>query len=177
MSRLRFVSVRPNGWTIAGASAAQQRAFTDIDAVRRRDFGLALEILHSVNHTTEVDEAGVCARIALLQGHDELLARRERDLLSELLTLFSKAGDLSLLQAATGTWNANGTRYELVFTEEPNGGVLVSWPAGKWMGRAHYEQGTQIRLVSLAGKLLRGDEKAIVDILNMQRDPLSKWGL
>ena len=82
------------------------------------------------------------------------------------------------LKAATGTWTARGTQYELVFTEEPNGGVLVSWPAGKWMGRAHfYEQSTHIRLVSLAGKLLRGDETSIVEILNLQRDPLSKWGL
>ena len=177
MSRLRFVSMRPTGWTISGASAAQQRAYIELDDKRRTDFGLALDILHSVNLSTEVDEAGVCARIALLQGHDELLARRERDLLSELLTLFSKAGDLSLLQAATGTWNANGSRYDLVFTEEPNGGVLVCWPAGKWMGRAHYETSTQIRLVSLAGKLLRGDGIAIVEILAAQRDPLSKWSL
>ena len=85
---------------------------------------------------------------------------------------------LRKLQAATGTWTARGSQYELVFTEEPNGGVLVSWPAGKWMGRAHfYEQSTQIRLVSLAGKLLRGDENSIVEILATQRDPLSKWSL
>lgn len=177
MTTLRFIAQRPTGWTIAGASAAQQRAFTDLDAKRRGDFGLALAILHSVNRTTEVDEAGVRARISLLQGHDEPLARRERELLSELLDVFSKAGDLRLLQAATGTWNTTDTRYELVFTEEPNGGVLVSWPAGKWMGRVHYEAGTRIRVVSLAGKLLRGDEAAIIDILNSQRDPLSTWGV
>lgn len=47
----------------------------------------------------------------------------------------------------------HGTRFELVITTDPNGGWLVAWPAGGWLGRCY--PGNLIHLVHLAGKTLR----------------------
>lgn len=58
------------------------------------------------------------------------------------------------LKASTGTWTAGGSRLELVFTADPNGGCLVAWPDGRWMGRAYLEPSGLTRVTALAGREL-----------------------
>lgn len=60
--------------------------------------------------------------------------------------------------ANTATFDANGTRFELVLTPDPNGGVLVIWPAGRWFGRVHQNDD---HIAALGGKLRKDDEVAL----------------
>lgn len=47
----------------------------------------------------------------------------------------------------------HGTRFELVICDDPNGGWLVAWSSGGWLGRCY--PGDLVHLVHLAGKKLR----------------------
>ena len=47
----------------------------------------------------------------------------------------------------------HGTRFELVITNDPNGGWLVAWPDGGWLGRCYPDD--LVHLVHLTDKKLR----------------------
>lgn len=61
--------------------------------------------------------------------------------------------NLRPLKALTVETVGHGTRFELVICNDPNGGWLVAWSAGNWLGRAY--PGDLVHLVHLAGKKLR----------------------
>lgn len=57
------------------------------------------------------------------------------------------------LKALSVVTEGHGTRFELVITNDPNGGWLVAWSAGGWLGRCY--PGNLVHFVHLAGKKLK----------------------
>lgn len=58
----------------------------------------------------------------------------------------------------------HATRFELVITNDPNGGWLVAWSSGGWLGRCY--PGDLVHLVHLAGKKLpRLDHETLLAFL------------
>lgn len=68
-----------------------------------------------------------------------------------------------------------GSRLELVLTEDPNGGLLVVWPDGYWLGRAFIERSGQVQLTTLAGRLRDGDMRTVIAHLVASRPALPWW--
>lgn len=79
------------------------------------------------------------------------------------------------LKSKTATWEAEGSRLELVFTADPNGGLLVAWPDGRWLGRALRNPAGAVRITTLAGRLLAGDQRTVQTVVTTNQDALP-WG-
>ena len=83
---------------------------------------------------------------------------------------------MSPLKAVSLTFDAGGSRYELVLTQAPAGGLVVAWEGGRWLGRVHLEHGGQrIRAITFAGKIGDQDLTAIVKSLDAFRAALPWW--
>lgn len=78
---------------------------------------------------------------------------------------------MKTLAASATTFDARGTRFELVLTQDPNGGVLVAWPGGAWLGMVHRDG----EVISLVGKLRKADAEVITAYLLGALDRLP-WG-
>lgn len=74
-------------------------------------------------------------------------------------------------EARSGTWEAQGSRLELTFVRDPNGGINVLWPDGGWMGRVFPEQ-RDVHVKTLAGTLPRADRDTVAAIVGKHRDEL-----
>lgn len=81
---------------------------------------------------------------------------------------------MGTLNAMSGEWVANGTRYALVFTQDPFGGVLVAWPDGGVLGRAVKDGRGAVSLKVLAGRLRRLDGQELARIVT--HTPGLPWG-
>lgn len=78
---------------------------------------------------------------------------------------------MKTLEARSVKFDGRGTRYELVLTQDPDGGVLVAWSGGAWLGMVHRDG----ELVTLAGKLRKADAEVITAFLVGALDRLP-WG-
>ncbi|MCK6525522.1 hypothetical protein L6R49_29285 [Myxococcota bacterium] len=78
------------------------------------------------------------------------------------------------LKAMSGEWVANGTRYALVFTQDPFGGVLVAWPDGGVLGRAVKNGSGRVGLKVLVGRLRKLDGQELARIVT--HTPGLPWG-
>ena len=89
-------------------------------------------------------------------------------------------GSMRPLRACSGVWTANGSRLELVFTQDPNGGILVAWADARFLGRAHLEGAGRITLKTLSyggGHLPHADADAIRAIVADHLDEFRAWFL
>lgn len=62
--------------------------------------------------------------------------------------------------------HSNGTRYSLVIVPDPDGGRLVCWSDGRWMGWVDPRTYPARYVPTRAGKIGDADHKAIREILS-----------